>query len=232
MPRDALSEMPQSRQRGWRLLVKTAADRTAGALGLTLAMPLLFAAAVGVRWSLGSPVLFVQERPGKSGCPFRIMKFRTMRDERDAKGRPLPDSERLTRFGRFLRAMSVDELPQLWNVVKGDLSLVGPRPLLMEYLDRYSQRQARRHDVLPGITGWAQVNGRNAITWEEKFALDVWYVENWSLALDMRILLSTIVHVLRREDVTNGSHATMPEFKGTLDSKSRPEEATAKAIQR
>jgi lipopolysaccharide/colanic/teichoic acid biosynthesis glycosyltransferase len=144
-----------------------------------------------------------------------LHKFRTMSDRRDACGKLLPDADRLTRVGRFLRTSSLDELPQLWNVLRGDISLVGPRPLLMVYLPRYSPEQARRHDAMPGITGWVQVNGRNALTWEEKFSLDVWYVENWSLALDLRILLLTLMRVVKREGISNAQHATMPEFQGT-----------------
>jgi lipopolysaccharide/colanic/teichoic acid biosynthesis glycosyltransferase len=164
---------------------------------------------------MGSPVLFVQQRPGLRGRGFRLVKFRTMKSAVGHDGRELPDAERLTALGRFLRATSLDELPQLWNVLRGDLSLVGPRPLLVQYLERYTPEQARRHDVLPGITGWAQVNGRNAISWEEKFALDVWYVDHWSFVLDLRILLLTIVRVLQREGIAQGGHVTMPEFMGT-----------------
>ena len=203
-----------SRQAGLALLAKTTLDRVAAAVGLLLILPLLLAVAAAVRAKLGSPVLFRQRRPGRHGRPFELLKFRTMRDATGADGRPLPDAERLTRLGRSLRAMSLDELPQLWNVLRGEVSLVGPRPLLMQYLPRYSPEQARRHDVLPGITGWAQVNGRNAISWEQKFELDVWYVDHWSLALDVKILLLTIARVLSRSGVSQGGHATMPEFMG------------------
>jgi lipopolysaccharide/colanic/teichoic acid biosynthesis glycosyltransferase len=167
-----------------------------------------------VRWKMGSPVLFRQVRPGLSGKPFEMLKFRTMRDATDSSGQPLADAERTTGLGRFLRSSSLDELPELWNVVKGDMSLVGPRPLLMQYLERYSPEQARRHEVRPGITGWAQVNGRNAIEWEEKFALDLWYVDHASLWLDLKILLLTVRQVLSRKGVSADDHATMPVFTG------------------
>lgn len=177
-------------------------------------LPLLAVLGLLVRLKLGSPVLFRQQRPGLGGRPFWLLKFRTMINACDADGRPLPDEQRLTRFGRFLRATSLDELPELFNVLKGDMSLVGPRPLLMEYLDRYTPEQRRRHEVKPGITGWAQVNGRNAITWEEKFKLDVWYVDNWSLWLDIKIIARTIWKILKREGISQPGQATMEEFKG------------------
>lgn len=157
-------------------------------------------------------MLFRQMRPGLGGRPFTLFKFRTMRDTRGPNGELLDDRQRLTPLGRLLRALSIDELPQLWNVLRGEMSLVGPRPLLMEYLDRYTPEQARRHEVRPGITGWAQVNGRNALSWEEKFSLDVWYVENWGLMLDLRILARTLWHVLKRDRISSPGHATMPEF--------------------
>lgn len=181
---------------------------------LLVLSPVLACTALLVRLRLGSPVLFRQERPGLHGRPFLLMKFRTMRDAADARGEPLPDEQRLTAFGRRLRATSLDELPTLWNVVRGDMSLVGPRPLLMEYLPRYSPEQARRHGVRPGITGWAQVNGRNAVSWDEKFRLDVWYVEHRSLALDLRILWMTLRKVLVREGISHSGHATMEKFRG------------------
>ena len=188
-------------------------------LALTgLSLPLLLLAWV-VRRKLGSPVFFRQMRPGLHGQPFEMIKFRTMTDERGPDGKLLPDADRLTPFGRWLRASSLDELPELWNVLKGDMSLVGPRPLLMEYLPLYSPEQARRHEVRPGITGWAQVNGRNAISWEEKFALDVWYVDNHSLWLDIKILWLTVKKVLVRDGISAAGEATMPKFTG-----SRPEE--------
>lgn len=180
---------------------------------LILALPLLLLTLL-VRRKLGSPVLFTQVRPGLHGRPFRMVKFRTMTDERDADGRLRPDVERLTPFGRWLRATSLDELPELWNVLKGDMSLVGPRPLLMEYLPLYSPEQARRHEVLPGVTGWAQVNGRNTISWEDKFELDVWYVDNRSLLLDIRILWFTVKKVLVRDGISAEGEATMPKFTG------------------
>jgi len=179
---------------------------------IILLAPLFFILSFMVAILLGAPVLFRQQRPGLGGRPFWLLKFRTMTDARGAEGVLLPDAERLTRFGRFLRATSLDELPELMNVLKGDMSLVGPRPLLMQYMDRYTPEQARRHDVNPGITGWAQVNGRNAITWEEKFKLDVWYVDNWSLWLDIKIIFMTIWKIFKREGISADDHATMPEF--------------------
>jgi lipopolysaccharide/colanic/teichoic acid biosynthesis glycosyltransferase len=167
-----------------------------------------------VRLRLGAPVFFRQQRPGLHGRPFTILKFRTMRDAVDAGGSPLPDAERLTRLGKFLRSTSLDELPELLNVLGGDMSLVGPRPLLMQYLERYTPEQARRHEVRPGITGWAQVNGRNAITWERKFELDVWYVDHRSFLLDLRILARTLAGVVRREGITQPGSATAEEFRG------------------
>jgi lipopolysaccharide/colanic/teichoic acid biosynthesis glycosyltransferase len=163
---------------------------------------------------MGYPVLFRQQRPGKRGRTITLIKIRTMSDRRDAAGQLLPDAERLTRVGRLLRSTSLDEVPQLWNVLRGDLSLVGPRPLLMEYLPRYSPEQARRHDVMPGITGWAQINGRNALSWEEKFTMDTWYVDHWSLWLDLKILFMTGWRVLQRDGISNQDYATMPEFMG------------------
>lgn len=181
---------------------------------LVLFSPLFILLAILIRRKLGSPVLFRQTRPGLHGRPFDILKFRTMLNAEDDQGRPLPDSQRLTPFGKALRASSLDELPELINVLKGDMSLVGPRPLLMQYLPLYNKRQARRHEVRPGITGWAQVNGRNAISWQEKFELDVWYVENRTLALDLRILLMTVAGVLKREGITQEGHATAEPFAG------------------
>jgi lipopolysaccharide/colanic/teichoic acid biosynthesis glycosyltransferase len=195
--------------------VKQALDRTAAAVALIVAAPSIAVTAVAVRISLGAPVFFTQERPGLRGRPFRLVKLRTMRDAVGPDRQPLADEERLTRLGRFLRATSIDELPQLWNVLKGDLSLVGPRPLLMRYLPRYTPEQARRQHVLPGITGWAQVNGRNAISWDEKLALDVWYVDNWSVGLDIRIIAMTVRRVLARSGISREGHATMPEFMGS-----------------
>lgn len=182
---------------------------------LLVAAPLMALTAFSVRLAMGSPVLLRQTRPGLNGRPFTFLKFRSMTDARDAEGKLLPDERRLTPFGRWLRRSSLDELPQLINVLRGDMSLVGPRPLLMEYLPLYSVQQARRHDVRPGITGWAQVNGRNAISWEEKFECDVWYVEHQSFALDLRILFMTFARLFRRSDVSHGGHATMPRFSGS-----------------
>ena len=198
-------------------LLKRLLDFVVALLALVLLSPLLFLLAVWIRLTMGSPVLFRQTRPGLHGRPFTMYKFRTMTDARDAEGNLLPDDQRLTRFGRFLRSTSLDELPELINVLKGEMSLVGPRPLLMKYLDRYTPEQFRRHEVKPGITGWAQVNGRNAISWEEKFKLDVWYVDNWDLWLDLKILLMTLVKVFRREGIIHGSQATMPECRGRGD---------------
>jgi sugar transferase EpsL len=177
-------------------------------------LPVYAIIAFGVRVFIGSPVLFSQNRPGLGEKPFKLYKFRTMTDARGKDGVLLPDAVRLTRFGRFLRAASVDELPELWNVLKGDMSIVGPRPLLMQYLKRYSPEQARRHVVKPGITGWAQINGRNAITWEEKFKLDVWYVDNRSFCLDVKIIFMTVWKIIRCEGISQSGQATMEEFKG------------------
>ncbi len=185
--------------------------------GLLVLCPIFLVLVLLVRHKLGSPTLFTQVRPGMRGAPFKMMKFRTMTDERDENGDLLPDDVRLTKFGAFLRSTSLDELPELINVLKGDMSLVGPRPLLMEYLPLYSERQYRRHEVRPGITGWAQINGRNALSWEEKFELDVWYVENRSLWLDIKILFLTILKVVKRDGISHGGEATMPKFTGSGD---------------
>lgn len=181
---------------------------------LVVLSPLLILLALLVRAKLGSPVLFRQTRPGKDAEPFRMLKFRTMTDTHGPDGALLSDKERLTPFGRLLRSTSLDELPELWNVLKGDMSLVGPRPLLMEYLPLYSPKQARRHEVRPGITGWAQVNGRNALSWEKKFAYDVWYVDNNSICLDLKIIVRTIVKVTKRSGISAEGEATMPRFRG------------------
>jgi len=196
-------------QQGWRLAVKRSVDVSCAAVGLVFAAPIVASAAVAVRMTMGSPAFFRQQRPGLRGRLFTLVKLRTMTHGGGS------DAARLTALGRLLRAASIDELPQLWNVLVGDMSLVGPRPLLVSYLERYTPEQSRRHDVLPGITGWAQINGRNAVTHEEKFRLDVWYVDNWSLALDFRILLTTIGRVVARSNIAAGGHATMPEFMGT-----------------
>ncbi len=182
--------------------------------GIILIFPLLLILAVLVRLRLGSPVLFSQTRPGLRGAPFTLFKFRTMAEGRDASGALLPDSERLTGIGRFLRSFSLDELPELINVLRGEMSLVGPRPLLLAYLDRYTPEQARRHEVLPGMTGWAQIRGRNAISWEEKFTLDLWYVDNRSLWLDVRILAETMLKAIRREGVSPAGQDTVDEYQG------------------
>lgn len=195
--------------------MKRGLDIAGAGLGLIVLSPLLMVLAIMIRIKMGGPVLFRQMRPGLWGKPFYMYKFRTMTNEKNAAGELLPDEMRLTGLGRFLRSTSLDELPELFNVLKGDMSLVGPRPLLMQYLERYTPEQARRHEVKPGITGWAQINGRNAISWEEKFALDVWYVDNWSLWLDIRIIAITIGKVFRREGISARGEATMPEFRGS-----------------
>lgn len=196
-------------------MVKRIFDILGAGVGLALLSPVLLILVVLIRRQMGSPILFRQTRPGKDGKPFEMMKFRTMRDATDKDGELLPDTARLTPLGRALRSSSLDELPELWNVLKGDMSLVGPRPLLMEYLPLYSPEQARRHDVRPGITGWAQINGRNAISWDEKFALDVWYVDNRGLWLDLKIIWLTIRKVLKREGISAAGEATMPKFRGS-----------------
>lgn len=190
-------------------------DILGACLGLTLLSPVLIGVAVLIRRKLGSPILFQQVRPGCRGQPFKMIKFRTLRNAVDVQGNLLPDSERMTPFGNFLRSASLDELPELWNVLKGEMSLVGPRPLLMEYLPLYSTEQARRHEVRPGITGWAQVNGRNALSWDEKLNLDVWYVNHQSLRLDLKILLMTVKKVFIREGINAAGEATMPRFTGS-----------------
>jgi sugar transferase EpsL len=182
---------------------------------LLISAPLMAAIALAIRWSTGRPILFRQMRPGYRGEPFKLLKFRTMNAARDARGGLLLDAARLTPIGRLLRRLSLDELPQLWNVLRGDMSLVGPRPLLTQYVDRYTTEQARRHDTKPGITGWAQVHGRNGLTWPEKISLDLWYVDNWSLWLDIRILVRTPWQVLKREGISQPGHATMPEFSAS-----------------
>lgn len=195
-------------------MMKRAFDIVVALLMLMVLMVPLFMLMGLVRWQMGSPVLFRQERPGMHGLPFHMVKLRTMIDARAADGTLLPDAQRLTAFGRWLRSSSLDELPELWNVLRGDMSLVGPRPLLMEYLPLYSPEQARRHEVRPGITGWAQVNGRNALNWEERFKLDVWYVDNHSLWLDLRILFITLRRVVQRDGITAAGDASMPRFEG------------------
>lgn len=196
-------------------MLKRLLDIIIASIALILLSPLYAFVAYKVRKNLGSPVLFRQVRPGLHGKPFEMIKFRTMKDAVDEQGNPLPDSERLTPFGQMLRSTSLDEMPELWNVIKGDMSIVGPRPLLMEYLPLYSPEQAKRHDVRPGMTGHAQVNGRNAIGWEEKFKLDTWYVENQSIWLDFKIMFKTVHKVLAKDDISAEGEATMTKFTGT-----------------
>lgn len=196
-------------------MLKRLFDILGAVLGFLILLPIIVTLAWQVRRKLGSPVLFRQTRPGLHGKPFQLIKFRTMRNAIGLDGRPLPDSERMTSFGSFLRSASLDELPELWNVLKGDMSLVGPRPLLMEYLPLYSLEQARRHELRPGVTGWAQVNGRNALSWDEKFRLDVWYVDNHSFWLDLKILALTVKKVFVREGISAAGEVTMTYFTGS-----------------
>lgn len=200
-------------------MLKRLLDIMIASSALVLLSPVYAFVAYKVRKNLGSPVLFRQVRPGLNGKPFEMIKFRSMKDAVDAQGNPLPDRERLTPFGQMLRSSSLDEMPELWNVIKGDMSIVGPRPLLMEYLPLYNQQQAKRHNVRPGITGYAQVNGRNAISWEKKFELDTWYVENRSLWLDFKIMLKTVQKVLSKDDISAEGEATMSKFTGTSEPK-------------
>ncbi|MCD8900653.1 sugar transferase [Staphylococcus gallinarum] len=197
-------------------MLKRLFDFSVSLFGLILSAPILIIAYFLIATKLGKPVLFRQIRPGKNEVPFEIFKFRTMTDEKDSHGELLPDNQRMTKLGAAIRKTSVDELPQLFNVLKGDLSLVGPRPLLMEYLPLYNEEQKKRHQVKPGITGWAQINGRNAITWEQKFKLDVWYVENQSFKLDMYILYKTVQNVLQKKDINATDHVTTEKFRGNL----------------
>ena len=196
-------------------MLKRLIDILASGLALIILSPVIIVVAILVNSKLGSPIFFQQVRPGLGGKPFKMVKFRTMLDAVDSQGNPLPDEVRLTDFGKFLRSTSLDELPELWNVLKGDMSLVGPRPLLMEYLPLYSADQARRHEVRPGVTGWAQINGRNAISWEQKFELDTWYVDNQSLWLDIKILFLTVWKVVHRDGISAAGEATMTRFTGT-----------------
>lgn len=196
-------------------------DILVSGIGIIAAAPILLLCALAIRIQIGSPVLFRQKRPGLHGVPFEIIKFRTMSNAKDADGNLLPDAQRLTKFGQLMRSLSLDELPELWNVLNGSMSLVGPRPLLMQYLPLYSETQRRRHEARPGITGWAQVNGRNALSWDEKFALDVWYVDNQSLWLDIRILFLTVLKVFKRDGISADGEATMPVFTGN-DGAPRP----------
>lgn len=195
-------------------MVKRLFDIVVSAIALLVFLPLILILIILVRIKLGSPVFFTQTRPGRDGKPFQMVKFRSMTNAKDAEGNLLPDDQRLPKFGKLLRSTSLDELPELWNVLKGDMSLVGPRPLLMQYLDRYTPEQRRRHEVRPGITGWAQVNGRNNVPWEERFKMDVWYVDNHNLLLDIKILWMTVLKVVKRSDVSQEGHATMTEFMG------------------
>ena len=195
--------------------MKRLLDIAGSAAGLILLSPLLLVLILAIRRRMGPPAIFSQRRAGLKGRPFVLYKFRSMNDARDEHGNPLPDAERLTPFGRFLRRYSLDELPQLWNVLKGDMSLVGPRPLLLEYVSLYDATQRRRLDVKPGITGWAQINGRNAIGWDEKFALDAWYVDHYTFMLDIRIILLTVRKILKREGISAPGEATMPRFTGS-----------------
>ena len=196
------------------ILLKRLLDLIFAVTLLVAFLPVILLLSIAIMVLLGRPVIFTQLRPGLNGMPFNIYKFRTMSDKRDPEGELLPDAERMTTFGRFLRSTSLDELPGLWNVFNGDMSVVGPRPLLMEYLPLYSPEQVRRHNVKPGLTGWAQVNGRNAIGWDEKFRLDLWYVDNWSIWLDIKIILMTIKKVILRNDISADGEATMPKFTG------------------
>lgn len=196
-------------------MIKRLLDITISLVGVLTLSPLIIFVIMASRVKLGKPILFYQLRPGLQGRPFEMVKFRTMADIRDVEGNPMPDSERLTVYGRFLRSTSIDELPGLWNVLKGDMSLVGPRPLLMDYLPLYSAEQRRRHDVRPGITGWAQVNGRNAISWEEKFDFDVWYIDHWTLTLDLKILVLTVWKVLQQDGINQEGYTTSEEFMGS-----------------
>jgi lipopolysaccharide/colanic/teichoic acid biosynthesis glycosyltransferase len=196
-------------------LVKSFLDKTTAIIALSLLSPVILGVAIAIATQIGRPVFFTQQRPGKDGKIFNFYKFRSMTNDCDAQGNLLPDEQRLTSIGQFIRRTSLDELPQLWNVLKGDMSIVGPRPLLIQYLERYTPEQARRHEVKPGITGLAQINGRNALCWEERFKLDVWYVDHWSLWLDLKILGLTVWKVLQREGISQQGYATCEEFKGS-----------------
>ena len=202
-------------------ILKRIIDIIGALVGLIVSSPIMLIVSLIIYLTMGRPVFFKQLRPGMNGKPFVIYKFRTMLDLKDKDGNLLPDEKRITTIGKFLRSTTLDELPEFWNVLKGDMSLVGPRPLLVEYLPRYTPEQARRHNVKPGMTGWAQVNGRNAITWEEKFKLDVWYVDNWNIPLDLKIIFLTILKVFKREGVSAEGYATMPEFVGSKNMEER-----------
>lgn len=198
-------------------LVKFLMDKVAATIALSCLSPMMLGVAIAIATQIGQPIFFTQQRPGKDGKIFNFYKFRSMTNECDTQGNLLPDEQRLTPLGQFLRRTSLDELPQLWNVLKGDMSIIGPRPLLVKYLDRYTPEQARRHEVKPGITGLAQINGRNALSWEERFKLDIWYVDHWSLWLDLKILWLTVWKVLQREGINQQGYATCEEFKGQLN---------------
>lgn len=202
-------------------LIKSSLDRLSAAIALIVLSPIIAVLAIAIYRQMGSPVIFSQLRVGKDNKIFTFYKFRTMSDQRDSDGKLLPDMQRLTPLGEFLRQSSLDELPQLWNVVRGDMSLIGPRPLITAYIERYSPEQARRHAVIPGITGWAQINGRNAISWEEKFELDVWYIDHWSLWLDLKILVQTVVKIISKEGVDEDQNTTSREFMGTKSTTSK-----------
>jgi lipopolysaccharide/colanic/teichoic acid biosynthesis glycosyltransferase len=197
-------------------LIKSLGDRLLAAIALILLSPFVAILAIAIYFKMGSPVIFSQARVGKNNSIFTFYKFRTMTDQRDSDGKLLPDMERLTPLGEFLRQTSLDELPQLWNVLRGDMSFIGPRPLITAYLERYTPEQARRHEVTPGITGWAQINGRNSISWEKKFQLDIWYIDHWSLWLDLKILLQTVIKIVSREGVDEDQNTTSSEFMGTI----------------
>jgi lipopolysaccharide/colanic/teichoic acid biosynthesis glycosyltransferase len=197
-------------------LIKSSGDRLLAAIALILLSPFVTILAIAIYFKMGSPVIFAQARVGKNNSIFTFYKFRTMTDQRDSDGKLLPDMERLTPLGEFLRQTSLDELPQLWNVLRGDMSFIGPRPLITAYLERYTPEQARRHEVTPGITGWAQINGRNSISWEKKFQLDIWYIDHWSLWLDLKILLQTVIKIVSREGVDEDQNTTSSEFMGTI----------------
>ena len=204
-----------NQQSGWPLIIKVILDRLIAALLLVVSSPVLLIIAFLVWSRLGRPIFYRQTRPGRNAKAFTIVKFRTMKQATSPQAELTSDADRITPLGRFLRSFSLDELPELWNVLRGDMSLVGPRPLLVQYVNRYTEEQARRHEVLPGITGWAQVNGRNDLTWERKFDLDVWYVDHWSLILDFRILFRTVLSVVRRQGISLEGHATTTEFMGS-----------------
>ena len=197
-------------------LIKSLTDRLLAAIALIVFSPFVAILAIAIRFNMGSPIIFSQPRGGENNSTFTFYKFRTMTDERDTQGKLLPDMERLTRLGEFLRQTSLDELPQLWNVLRGEMSFIGPRPLVAAYLERYTPEQSRRHAVKPGITGWAQINGRNSISWEEKFALDLWYIDHWSLWLDLKILVQTFVKIILKEGVDEDLNTTSTEFMGTI----------------